>query len=162
MIFSNQILTLLVLLSLGLSALAIFVLASAGPRGRLRGAGGGPDREMAKAMRQHAQAIAQLQSAVEGLIGTDRKLATGLRGVIQRVGLVRYDAFDDLGGRLSFSAALLNASGDGLVITSINGRSDTRCYAKSVTKGDSEHNLSDEETEAIALALGRSVAARAS
>ena len=162
MTFSNQVLTLLVLVSLGLAALAVFILVAAMPRGRLRGGGSVPDREMAKAMRQQAQAIAKLQSAVRQLAGDDRTLAAGVRGAIQRVGLVRYDAFEDMGGQLSYSAALLNAGGDGLVITSINGRADTRCYAKPVSRGASEHNLSDEESEAIQLALGQSVAARAS
>ena len=69
------------------------------------------------------------------------------------MGVVRFDAFEDMGGRLSFSAALLDASGDGVVITSINGRQDTRCYAKQVKAGRSAHNLSDEERQAIKDAL---------
>ena len=57
-----------------------------------------------------------------------------------------------MGGRLSFSAALLDDAGDGVVLTSINGRSETRTYAKSVARGGSEHALSPEEQEAIAHA----------
>jgi hypothetical protein len=68
---------------------------------------------------------------------------------------VRYDAFGDMGGRLSFTAALLDDSGDGLVITSINGRTESRAYAKGVKDGRSDQSLSPEETQAIALALGR-------
>jgi hypothetical protein len=60
-----------------------------------------------------------------------------------------------MGGRLSFSAAILNAHGDGLVITSINGRQDTRCYAKQVRAGTSIHNLSGEEEQAIRDAMSR-------
>lgn len=161
MTFSNGTLTLLVLLSLALSALAVFILASAMPRGRLRH-GGSPDKTLLKAMRQQAQAIRELQEAVQRLAGEDRRLGGQLRGAIQRVGLVRYDAFEDTGGRLSFSAALLDAAGDGIVVTSINGRADTRCYAKPVARGDSQHNLSEEETEAIRMALGQDVPVRAS
>jgi len=69
------------------------------------------------------------------------------------VGLVRYDAFEDVGGRLSFSCAMLNDDGDGVVVTSINGRQDTRVYAKPVYRGESEHNLSDEEAAAIREAM---------
>jgi hypothetical protein len=76
-----------------------------------------------------------------------RKLA------IQKFGLVRYDAFDDMGGRMSFSAALLDDNGDGVIISSINGRTETRTYAKLVRGLASEHNLSDEEREAIAVAV---------
>ena len=73
--------------------------------------------------------------------------------VVQHVGVVRFDAFEDMGGRLSFSAALLDDRGDGVVITSINGRQDTRCYAKQVRGGTSIHNLSEEEEQAIREAL---------
>jgi hypothetical protein len=66
--------------------------------------------------------------------------------------VVRYDAFGDMGGRLSFSAALLDDSGDGLVISSINGRSETRTYAKSLVGLQSDHTLSPEEQEAIETA----------
>jgi hypothetical protein len=63
--------------------------------------------------------------------------------------MVRYDAFEDMGGRLSFSAALLDDHGNGVVITSINGRTETRTYAKPIVNLKSEHNLSDEERAAI-------------
>jgi uncharacterized protein DUF4446 len=72
---------------------------------------------------------------------------------IRRVAVVRYDAFPDMGGRLSFSAALLDEAGDGLVLTAINGRSETRSYAKSVTAGASEQQLSPEEQKAIHAAM---------
>jgi Protein of unknown function (DUF4446) len=84
-----------------------------------------------------------------------RELADALR----HVAVVRYDAFGDMGGRMSFTAALLDDSGDGLVITSINGRTEARAYAKGVKEGQSDQSLSPEETQAIALALGRRVKA---
>ena len=72
---------------------------------------------------------------------------------IRHVAVVRYDAFPDMGGRMSFSAALLDEAGDGLVLSAINGRSETRSYAKSVTAGVSEQPLSPEETRAIEAAM---------
>jgi hypothetical protein len=77
-----------------------------------------------------------------------------LHDAIRHVAVVRYDAFADMGGRLSFSAAMLDDAGDGLVITSINGRSETRTYAKGVKGGASEHTLSPEELQAIGYATG--------
>jgi hypothetical protein len=74
------------------------------------------------------------------------------RYALQRFALIRYDAFEDMGGRLSFSAAILDDHGDGVVITSINGRTETRTYAKPVSNLTSEHNLSDEERRAVAAA----------
>lgn len=80
---------------------------------------------------------------------------TELHDALRHVAVLRYDAFGDMGGRMSFTAALLDDSGDGLVITSINGRTEARAYAKGVKGGQSEQELSPEETEAVALALGR-------
>jgi Protein of unknown function (DUF4446) len=74
-------------------------------------------------------------------------------GALRRVAVVRYDAFGDMGGRLSFSAALLDDAGDGLVLTSINGRTETRTYAKGISAGRGEQMLSPEEKEAISAAM---------
>lgn len=80
-------------------------------------------------------------------------LARGLAGALQGVGVVRFDAFDDAAGRLSFSVALLDANGSGVVISTINGRNESRSYAKPVEKGSSSYNLTEEEIEAIKLAM---------
>jgi hypothetical protein len=73
---------------------------------------------------------------------------------IRHVAIVRYDAFGDMGGKLSFSAALYDDNGDGLVISSINGRSETRSYAKALTNLRSDQRLSPEEEDAIIEARG--------
>jgi len=101
----------------------------------------------------HGRAIQRLEGAVVQLAGGEKQLGEGLRSAVRHLGLVRFDAFEDMGGRLSFSAALLDDNGDGIVITSINGRQDTRCYAKRIQNGTSIHNLSDEERQAIREAL---------
>lgn len=75
------------------------------------------------------------------------------RLAVQHVGLVRFDAFEDMGGNLSFAAAMLDADGDGFVLTSINGRQETRIYAKPIERGSSRYHLSDEEQEAIRRAI---------
>ena len=68
---------------------------------------------------------------------------------LRHVGVVRYDAFGDMGGMLSFSAAVFDAKGDGFVLSSINGRSETRTYAKALSGLHSEQSLSPEEQQAI-------------
>jgi uncharacterized protein DUF4446 len=75
------------------------------------------------------------------------------RLAVQHVGLVKFDAFEDMGGHLSFAAAMLDAEGDGFVLTSINGRQETRIYAKPIARGASVSHLSDEEQEAIRRAI---------
>ncbi len=82
---------------------------------------------------------------------TRRDLAMALR----HVSVVRYDAFGDMGGRFSFSAALLDDSGDGLVITSIHARSETRTYLKGLSGGGSDILLSPEEQQAVRIARGQ-------
>jgi hypothetical protein len=79
-----------------------------------------------------------------------------LADALRHVAVIRYDAFGDMGGRLSFTAALLDDAGDGLVLTSIHGRSEARTYAKGVKGGISEQSLSPEEEQAITLAMGGS------
>jgi len=76
-------------------------------------------------------------------------------GALRRVALVRYDAFSEMSGRMSFSLALLDDGGDGVTISAITGRTDTRVYAKPVSAGQGEHELSPEERQAVAAALDR-------
>lgn len=73
-------------------------------------------------------------------------------GSLRHLSVVRYDAFGDMGGHLSWSLALLDDSGDGVVLTSIHGRSEARSYAKNVVGWTCEHPLSPEEEEAVAHA----------
>ena len=71
---------------------------------------------------------------------------------LRHLSVVRYDAFGDVGGHLSWSIALLDDAGHGVVLTSIHGRSEARTYAKSITGWTCEQQLSPEEDEAIAHA----------
>ncbi|MBM7517903.1 DUF4446 family protein [Nocardioides nitrophenolicus] len=73
-------------------------------------------------------------------------------GALRHLAVVRYDAFDEMGGRLSWSLALLDDSGDGVVLTSIRGRNEARTYAKSIAAWSGDQELSPEEAEAVAHA----------
>ena len=96
--------------------------------------------------------VGAIDRRIDGLVVALEEQSAAGRFALQRFGLVRYDAFSEMGGQLSFSAAFLDDHGDGLVITSINGRTETRTYAKPVKALGSPHNLSDEEQEAIVTA----------
>lgn len=72
---------------------------------------------------------------------------------LRRVALIRFDAFDDLSGRLSFCLAMLDGHGDGIALTSMASRSDTRLYARPITNGSSEIELIPEEKQAVRAAL---------
>jgi hypothetical protein len=71
---------------------------------------------------------------------------------VQQVGLVRFNAFESIGGEQSFALALLTAQGDGVVVSSLQGREEGRLYAKPVNRYDSTYQLSVEEKEAITQA----------
>jgi len=83
------------------------------------------------------------------------------RRSIQRVGLVRYNPFEDTGGNQSFALALTDARGDGFVISSLHSRTGTRVYAKAIGDGRSDGALSAEEREALRLALAAPAAGSA-
>ena len=71
---------------------------------------------------------------------------------LRHLAVVRYDAFGDMGGHLSWSLALLDDGGNGVVLTSIHGRSEARTYAKNVAGWSCDAQLSPEEAEAIGYA----------
>ena len=72
-----------------------------------------------------------------------------LKETLQHLAVVRYDAFGETGGKLSWSMAILDNHGDGVVLTSINSRADARTYAKEIKTFTSESKLSPEEEEAL-------------
>jgi hypothetical protein len=75
------------------------------------------------------------------------------RRSLQHIGLVRFNPFEDTGSDQSFAIALLDDQRDGIVISSLHGRANTRIFAKPVSDGGSPHNLSDEESQAIRIAV---------
>ncbi len=79
-------------------------------------------------------------------------LRSDLEQALRHVAVVRYDAFGDMGGRLSFSAAVVDDHGDGLVFSSIHARGESRTYAKGVVGGSSDATLTPEEQQALAAA----------
>lgn len=100
--------------------------------------------------------IAQTQGLLEEVKELSDRYGHVLRrmaGAVQHVGVVRYDAFRDLGGLLSFSVACLDDRGNGLIMSSIYGRTESRTYAKPIVELSSNYELSPEEREAIRLAM---------
>lgn len=74
---------------------------------------------------------------------------------LRNIALVRYDAFGQMSGRMSFSLALLDDHGDGVTISAIAGTTDTRVYAKGVTDSKGEQDLSPEEAQAVSAAIAK-------
>jgi hypothetical protein len=80
-----------------------------------------------------------------------------LRTSLRFQGMVRYDAYRDMGGQQSWSIALLDGTQSGAVVTSLHARDHARVYLKQMVEGTPEQRLSPEEERAVALALGRPV-----
>jgi len=93
----------------------------------------------------HEDRLLRLEMTAEDLDGR-------LRGSVRKVGVVKYDAFEDISGRQSFALALLDDESNGTVITSIVGRADSRVFAKELKERRAEVPLTSEETSAIAAA----------
>jgi hypothetical protein len=116
---------------------------------------GAPQDDLLAVVSRQIDAAEQLQHKVAAISRETAQLGQRLSAAVRTVGFTRYDAFPDIGGQLSFSAAFLDEAGDGVVLSTINGRSDSRSYAKAVKGGHSEHQLSEEERAAIAMAMGQ-------
>jgi hypothetical protein len=150
--------TLVVALAVAVVVLAVWVAwlqrSDALLRRRLRrligdAEGAGLDEVLDRQFRR-LDAIAE---RVEALNRLHHELEALAHRSIQKVGVVRFNPFADTGGDQSFAIALLDAEGNGLVLSSLHGRADTRIFAKQVLAGRSKHALSDEEQDAIRKAL---------
>ncbi|HVT68689.1 MAG TPA: DUF4446 family protein [Trebonia sp.] len=108
------------------------------------------------ASRRAARSVKECRDLIQGAVGSQ---GTVDPRALRDIAVVRYDALSEMSGQLSFSLALLNATGDGVVLSSINGRAETRTYAKTVVGGKGGQELSPEETQAVhAARLGTGLA----
>ncbi len=101
----------------------------------------------------NASAVERTTERMADIEAMQALLETRTQRSLQHIGMVRYNPFDDTGSDQSFAIALLDDRRDGVVISSLHGRSNTRIFAKPVADGSSPHNLSDEESEAIRIAV---------
>ena len=83
-----------------------------------------------------------------------RALSKQLDKAYQKVGLVKYDAFREMGGKLSFSLALLNANDTGIILNSVHSADGCYSYTKEIKNGFCEIELGDEEKKALNKAMG--------
>jgi hypothetical protein len=104
------------------------------------------------AHRREGDAAEPLPEDVLGLRQEVAALRAEARDALKHLAVVRYDAFGDMGGHLSWSLALADDEGNGVVLTSIHGRSEARTYAKSIADWKCDQQLSPEEEEALSHA----------
>ena len=103
----------------------------------------------------HIEEVRQGQIKIDTLIKDCDRLDYTTKQCIQKFGIIRFNAFEDMGSDLSFAIALLDYQNDGTVISSIYSRSESRMYAKPILAGQSSYLLTDEEKQAINQAIAR-------
>lgn len=113
---------------------------------------GSEGRSLEAILDAHLEKVFAMARELDDVAARTAILEAAQRRAFQRVGIVRYNPFEETGGNQSFALALLDAEGDGWVLSSLHARAGTRIYAKSITGGRSEAGLSAEETAAIAQA----------
>jgi uncharacterized protein DUF4446 len=147
--------------ALAVVALLVCALLSRRLR-RIRGAqqqisGDGDERTLAEHagdLERRLTALGQqVEKSVDALGARDAELDQRLGGAITQCSVVRYDAMGEMTGRQSSSIALLDSTGTGVVLSSILHREQARLYAKPITAGQSEFDLSPEEREALDAAM---------
>jgi len=140
------------MVALVVAALALLLALAAmrrSGRGAARAAGLDDDPSMERYVIAQAERLEALTAAVTGLREQAAAADTGLRHAVQHVGLVRFNPFEDTGGKQSFALALLDGGADGIVLSSLHSRTATRVYVKAILAGRSEAALSDEEVAAL-------------
>lgn len=114
---------------------------------------GGETTSLDQILDQQAQRIDGLSGRLDALNKLHHELEAITQRTIQKVAVIRYNPFADAGGDQSFAIALLDAAGNGLVVSSLHSRTETRVFAKPVQAGRSRYPLSDEEQQAVRKAL---------
>ena len=136
--------------------IAVIVLARRTSRldqrlqGLTRGTDGG---SLESILAGHIERVHAVGRDVDALEARSAVIEQTQRKALQRVGLVRYNPFEDTGGNQSFALALLDQDGNGFIVSSLHARAGTRMYGKAVTRGQPEGALSGEEAEALRVAL---------
>jgi hypothetical protein len=115
----------------------------------LRGAQGG---SLEEAIQRQLDSAEETRNSIHEALQQGEGNSENLRHCLQRVGMLRYDAFPDVGGEQSFSLALLDMRGNGIVLSGLHSRHDVRVYAKPIIANDSPIMLTSEERKAVSNA----------
>lgn len=125
----------------------------------LRIMGGKDHKSIEEMLVKHNNHVGKILEGIEDIHHMQRELDESLKLCVQKVGMVRYNAFNDMGSDLSYSIALLNDTNDGIVLSGIYGREFCNTYAKPILKGKSSYKLTAEEILAMDRAEKNSVCA---
>lgn len=108
-----------------------------------------------KQLREYHAKNKEIQTEFKAMTNEQQKLSSIAALSLQKISMVRFNPFGDVGGDQSFSLAMLDGHDSGLILTSIHGRGGTRVYAKPIDLGKSKYSLSAEEKKALQQAIKR-------
>lgn len=108
-----------------------------------------------KQLREYHTKNKEIQVEFNDMVAEHKKLSSVAALSLQKISMVRFNPFGDVGGDQSFSLAMLDGHNSGLILTSIHGRGGTRVYAKPIDLGKSKYSLSAEEKKALSQAVKR-------
>ncbi len=108
---------------------------------------------VAEVLEKYVKGVKKHFSDIEELKKFSTELYKLAERSIQKVGIVRYNPFQEVGGNQSFSLVLLDLKNNGILVTSLFGREGTRVYSKPIKDGKSEYFLSEEEKKALEEAI---------
>lgn len=111
------------------------------------------NKNLEKALNDNLDNIEKALNKSEEAISECKNISDKLKGCVNKVAIMRYKAFEDVGSDLSFSIAILDSYNDGVIITGIYSRHDSTTYAKPIDKGISRYDLSEEELHVLNEAI---------
>ncbi|BCZ49466.1 hypothetical protein psyc5s11_55330 [Clostridium gelidum] len=106
---------------------------------------GTSNKNLEEILLERLDSIDEAKEVSEKALKECEKLEVKLKDCIQKVAIMRYKAFENVGSDLSFSIAMLDDNNDGIILTGIYGRQESTTYAKPIDKGISRYDLSEEE-----------------
>ena len=106
-----------------------------------------------KLLMSHIEEVKSVSRKVDTISDHIQRLEGISKECMQKFGVIRFNAFEDVGSDLSFAIALLDSHNNGVVVSSIYGRNESRTYAKPITSGESSYLLTEEERQALSQAM---------
>ena len=104
----------------------------------------------------HIDEVQRVKEQNTALEVENKKISDLLQQALTRVGMVRFRAFEDMGGDLSYAVAMLDSHNNGVILSSVFGREGSQAYAKPIENGSSTYKLTEEEQQALREAMANS------
>ena len=116
---------------------------------------GNENKDLEAVMEEYLNKVQSIEVNTTDIAGRFSRIESSLSKSVQKVAVVRYKAFEDVGSDLSFSVALLDGENNGVILTGIYGRDYSTTYAKPIDKGISRYDLSEEELHVLNAAMNK-------